>query len=99
MVRSERIEIPGFSSDASRCEFCCFRCIYAIPLCIIGGFVSLFFVIAISFLTFFNFILIVIFGKRIESLYNLILKMNTWQIRINMYFAGTTDERPPLTPC
>jgi hypothetical protein len=99
MVRSENIEIPGFDSDASRIEYCCVRCIYAIPLCIIGGIVSYIMMLVIAILAFFNFFLILILGRRIESLYDLYVKVMGWQVQVGLYFNGSTDERPPLTPC
>lgn len=97
-MRAEKIEVPGFDTKASRIEFCCVRCLYAIPLAIIGGFTAFIMMIIIGFFSFLNFFAIVILGKRLEPLYDFFVKYNTWAIKVGMYFSGVTDERPPLTP-
>ena len=57
------IPIPGYDPSASRIEFCCIRCFYAIPLCLIGGIVSYAFMFAMMFLSFFQFFMILLLGR------------------------------------
>ncbi len=99
MARSEQMRIPGYDSDASRIEYCCIRCFYAIPLCCIGGILSYIMMLIIGILAFFNFFLILLLGRRIEALYDMYVNLMTWQVKVGLYFTGSTNERPPLTPC
>jgi len=98
MAAPEHIEVPGYDQSASRIEFCCVRGIYAIPLCIIGGIVSGILGLFLFILILLNNLSVFFLGRRIESLYDLWMKLTAWQVRVSMYFTGLTDERPPLTP-
>lgn len=96
---SDSIKIPAYDSSASRIEYCIVRCFYSIPVCIIGGIVAAVFGLVLFVLNFFNFITILFLGKRIESLYNLQVQLFEWNAKVGLYFYGSTDERPPITPC
>lgn len=70
------------------------RWIYAIIYGIIGGIIGFFVYIAYALET----LVMLILGKRMESLHNFIYHYTQWMTEVHFYVMTTTEEKPPFIP-
>lgn len=52
----------------------------------------------IGIFNFINFFTVLFAGKRFQNFYDYFAKFLEWGAKAQLYFAGATDERPPLIP-